>query len=147
VIWKHIGRAELHKFLIFLDNQHPNIHFTINIEKYGKLSFLDVLVSKKTDGTLSHQVYRKPTHRYLHAEYHHLAQKQSTIDSLVYRAFIISDKEQLQTKLNYLKLALPKNTTKKDIIKTINKQRYIFDTSSDEMIHFLICQRNNRSDW
>jgi len=60
VIWRH-GTAELRKFLIFLNNQHPNIHFTIDIEDNGKLPFLDVLVSKK-DGTLGHQVYRKLTH-------------------------------------------------------------------------------------
>jgi len=42
-----------------------------------------------------HQVYRKSTHtdRYLHAESnHHAAQKQFTINSLVHRAFTISDK-------------------------------------------------------
>ena len=32
VIWRH-GRAELRKFLIFLNNQHLNIHFTIDIEE------------------------------------------------------------------------------------------------------------------
>ncbi|KAG5346220.1 ALF aldolase, partial [Acromyrmex charruanus] len=44
VMW---SRAELRKFLIFLNNQHSNIHFTINIEKNRKFPFLDVLVSKK----------------------------------------------------------------------------------------------------
>jgi len=78
----------------------------MDIEENGKLPFLDVFVSKKADGTLGHQVYRKPTHidRYLHAESHHHPQKQSTINSLVHRA--ISDKEHLQTKLNHLKTAL-----------------------------------------
>ncbi|KYM77118.1 hypothetical protein ALC53_12413 [Atta colombica] len=48
----------------------PNILFTVDIEKNRKLPFLDVLVSKKVDGTLGHQMYRKSTHtdRYLHAE-------------------------------------------------------------------------------
>jgi len=32
VIWRY-GRTELHKFLIFLNNQHPNIHFTIDVEE------------------------------------------------------------------------------------------------------------------
>ena len=71
IIWRY-GRAELRKFLIFLNSQHPNIHFTIDIEENGKFLFLDVFVSKKADDTLS-QVYRKPTHtdRYLHAELRH----------------------------------------------------------------------------
>ena len=70
-------------FRIFLNYQHPNIHFTTDIEENGKLPFLDVLVSKKADGTLGHQVYKKPTYtdKYLHAESdHHPAQKQSTIN-------------------------------------------------------------------
>ena len=59
VIWRH-DRAELY-FLFFLNNQ--NIHFIIDIEENGKFPFLNVLVSKKADGTLGHQVYRKSTHR------------------------------------------------------------------------------------
>ncbi|XP_018305550.1 uncharacterized protein [Mycetomoellerius zeteki] len=117
VIWKH-GRAELRKFLTFLNKQHPNIHFTIDVEENEELPFLDVLVSKKADGTLGHQVYRKPTHtdRYLYAEsHHHPAQKQSAINSLVHRAFTISDKEHLQTELDHLKLALQKNGHDKKI--------------------------------
>ncbi|XP_018401785.1 PREDICTED: uncharacterized protein LOC108778952 [Cyphomyrmex costatus] len=73
VIWRH-GKDELDKFLNFLNNQHTNIRFTTEIEENGMLPFLDVLVTKKTDNTLGHQVYRKPTHtdRYLHAESHHI---------------------------------------------------------------------------
>jgi len=64
VIWRH-GRAEIRKFLIFLlNNQHPNIHFTMDIEENKNFSFLDILVTKKADNTLDHQVYKKPTHRF-----------------------------------------------------------------------------------
>ncbi|XP_018309188.1 uncharacterized protein [Mycetomoellerius zeteki] len=139
VIRRH-GRTELHKFLIFLNKQHPNIHFTMDIEENGKIPLLDILVSKKADGTLGHQVYRKPTHtdRYRHAEsHHHPAQKQSAINSLVHRAFT-SDKEHLQTELNHLKLALQKNGhDKKDITKIINKhanKTTVPDTQPDERI-------------
>jgi len=76
-----------------------NIHFTIDIEENGKLPFLDILISKKADGTLGHQVYRKPTHTDTYMPSHHPAQKQSAINSLVHRAFTISDKEHLQTEL------------------------------------------------
>ena len=124
VIWRH-GRSELRKFLIHLNKQHPNIRFTIDIEENGKLPFLDVLVSKEANGTLGHQVYRKTTHtdRYLHAEsHHHPAQKQSVINSLVHRAFAISDRGHLRTEINHLKQALQNNGhDKKDITKIINK--------------------------
>jgi len=83
-VWRH-GWAELRKLLIFINNQHPNIRFTTDIEKNKKFPFLDVFVIKKADNTLDHQD-RKPTwtNRYLHAEsHHHSAQKQSAINSLV----------------------------------------------------------------
>jgi len=38
VIWRH-GRAELRKFLIFLNNQHLNIRFTMDIEENKRLHF------------------------------------------------------------------------------------------------------------
>lgn len=99
----------------------------MEIEENGKLPFLDVLVTKKADNTLGHQVYRKPTHtnRYLHAEsHHHPAQKQSAIHSLVHRALSISDQEHLQTELNHLKETLQRNGyNKEEVNRTINKQR------------------------
>jgi len=110
MIWRY-ERAELRKFLIFLNNQYPNIHFII--EKNEKLPFLDILVSKKTT-VPSHQVYRKLTHtdRYLHAEsHHHLAQKQSAINSLVHRSFTISNKEHLD-RTQLLKTSLTEKRTR-----------------------------------
>ena len=86
------------------------------------LSFLDVLVFKKADGTLGHQVYRKPiyTDRYLHAESHHHP-------------------------LNHLKLVLQKNGhNKKNIIKTINKyenKTTVSDTQPDERILSTLLQQ------
>ena len=99
----------------------------MDIEENGKLPFLDVLVTKKTDNTPDHQIYRKPTHtdRYLHAESHyHPAQKQSAVHSLVHKAFSISDKEYLQTELNHLKQTLQRNGyNKKEVDGTISKHR------------------------
>jgi len=53
------------------------------MEENGKFFFLDVLVSKKTDGTLGYQEYRKPTHtaRYLHAESHNAIQHKNSLQS------------------------------------------------------------------
>ena len=48
------------EFLKFLNTQHPNIKFTFEKEKDGKVAFLDVLISK-TDQDLRTSVYRKMT--------------------------------------------------------------------------------------
>jgi len=73
---------ELCKFLIFLNNQHPNIHFTIDIEKNAKFPFLDVLVSKKADDILDHQVYRKSTYTDRYLQSHTNTQHKNSLQSI-----------------------------------------------------------------
>ena len=57
-----------------------SIKFTKELESEGTLSFLDVAVIKKTDGTLSIDIYRKSTHTgrlsfFFFSSYHPLNQK------------------------------------------------------------------------
>jgi hypothetical protein len=102
VIWPH--GEELQSFLQHLNSLHPNIQFTMEIEKDDKLEFLDVLVKKKPDGSLGHTVYRKPTHTdlYLHVNSeHHPAQKQ-VMCTLIHRAKMICDTESLEEELQHL---------------------------------------------
>ena len=119
VIWRH-GRAELRKFLIFLNNQHSDIHFTMNIEKNGKFPFLDVLISKKAVGTLGQQVYRKPIHtdRYLHTTTQH---KKSAINSFVQTFHHL-----------WLKNSLTKKQTRQ---KRYNQKRYNQQTRQWSLTH------------
>ncbi|GJQ78841.1 hypothetical protein Trydic_g2681 [Trypoxylus dichotomus] len=60
----------LDSFLGHRNSQHPDIKFTMEVEKDGVIPFLDVLVKRKPNARLGHSVYRKPTHtdRYLHAD-------------------------------------------------------------------------------
>jgi hypothetical protein len=78
ITWKH-GREKLNSFLEYLNNCHKNTKFTIELEKDGRIPFLDVLLMRKPDGTIGHTVYRKPTHtdRYLDAHFHHHIQLNS----------------------------------------------------------------------
>ncbi|CAK9823993.1 hypothetical protein ANTRET_LOCUS2231 [Anthophora retusa] len=124
IIWTH-GQNSLPTFLNFLNSLHPKIQFTMEIETDGQLPFLDVLVTKKQDGSLGHRVYRKLTHtdRYLHAHsHHHPAQKNSVITSLVNRAINVCEEEHLQCELNHITNTLVKNGFSNNKIRHIIKK-------------------------
>ena len=82
------------------------------MEIYGKLPFLDVLLTKKEDEGLGYQVYRKETHTYiyLHANSHHQpTQKVGIIKTLARRAKRISDADHLKNELDHLGMVFRKN--------------------------------------
>lgn len=72
VIWTHC-LDKLTDFIILLNDFHVNIKFTIELEQWGKLLFLVIMISKHQDGTLGHNEYRKSTHTnlYLNSLSHH----------------------------------------------------------------------------
>ena len=93
--------VETNQIALFHDHLNTissSIKFTKELESEGTLSFLDVAVIRKTDGTLSTDIYRKPTHtgRYLFFTSHHpLNQKLSIARTLYSRANnIISDENK-----------------------------------------------------
>lgn len=55
-----IKETDLKSILSALNNLHGNIQFTCEVEKQGKLPFLDLLLTR-TGGTLELEIYRKPT--------------------------------------------------------------------------------------
>ncbi|XP_072037029.1 uncharacterized protein [Amphiura filiformis] len=64
-IWQH-SEDELDRFICSLNSAHPTIKFTSERSK-DHINFLDVSVSKHSDGTLQSDLYCKPTdmHQYL----------------------------------------------------------------------------------
>ncbi len=76
-------------FLNFLNRQHPDISFTSELEKDGKLPFLDVDITR-SNGKFSTSIYRKPTFTGIFTNFHSfipLAYKRSLISCLLYRIF------------------------------------------------------------
>jgi hypothetical protein len=77
----------------------------MEIEEQGHLSFLDIDIYRKTDSSLGHKVYRKPTdtNLYLHQNSHHYpANKQSVLASLIHRAKTLCDEDYRTQKLEFL---------------------------------------------
>jgi len=98
VIWSH-GQEELDLFFDHLNRQSSAIKFTKEQEVNGCLPFLDILISKNFDGSLSRKVFQKKTHmeQYLHANSHHFpAQKLGVLNTLATRALRISDEKALR---------------------------------------------------
>ena len=104
VLWPH-GEIELNNFFKHLNNCFEDIKFTMEEEDNGSISFLDILVTRKKNGTIGHEVFGKKTHteRYLHADsHHHPAQKIGALNTLAIRASRISDEEHINEENNHL---------------------------------------------
>jgi hypothetical protein len=104
VIWPH-GQEKLTEFLNHLSGLHSKIQFTMEKEGGGHLPFLDIDIYIKTDSSLGHKVYQKPTHTnlYLHQNsHHHPANKQSVLTSLIHKAKALCDQDSLTQELEFL---------------------------------------------
>ena len=69
-------------------------------------------ISRNPDGSLHHNVYRKPTHtdRYLNQRsFHHPSIKSSVNRTLVQRAYNICDKDSLPKELQHIRTTLKRN--------------------------------------
>ena len=81
-----------------LNSFHKNIKFTYEFEQNNKISFLDVLVTRKLDGSMETSVCRKPTHTDVYLNWNACAPstwKTATVKSLVKRALSISSAEAI----------------------------------------------------
>lgn len=124
VVWPH-GKETLQEFLQHLNGINSNIQFTMEVEKNGQLPFLDILISKKTDGTLGHAVYRKKTHTDLYlygTSHHHPSQRRGVLNTLFHRAFAISDCNNLPEELDHLKRIFLQNGYKNNEIRLALKR-------------------------
>ena len=78
MIWPYT-REELHSFIYGLNNSHPTLRFTHEVNS-TTVSFLDVSITNNNQGEIHTSLYSKPTdaHLYLHyTSYHPKHQKRS----------------------------------------------------------------------
>ena len=113
----------------------------MEIEENNKIPFLDILISRKEDGLISHQVYRKNTHtdRYLHADSHYFPpQKVGVINTIVTRALRISNKEHIKEEIDHLAKVFEDNRYNsrqfRKIVASANKPRKSRTKDKDENI-------------
>ena len=69
VVWPH-GQEKLTDFLTHLYSLNSKIQFTMETEIDGYLPFLDIHIYSRSNGSLGHKVYQKPTHTYISMPVH-----------------------------------------------------------------------------
>ena len=57
-----IQKTNLHYFFQHINSLHPKTKFTMETEENSQLPFLDTLMQRNSDNTISVRVYRNPTH-------------------------------------------------------------------------------------
>ena len=75
-------------FFKWMNKQHPSITFTKEEEQDNKLSFLDVLLTRTTDGSIVESIYRKPTFSGLYVKWDSFvpkSYKKGLVNCLVFR--------------------------------------------------------------
>ena len=89
-----VARHDIESLLQHINNIEPSIQFTFESQsEEGCLPFLDVMLRRDEDGSISTSVYRKPTHtdKYLDFSSHHpIAHKASVVKTLFSRADTLS---------------------------------------------------------
>ena len=104
--------SHVDKFQKYLNEQHPNIKFTVEKEQDNVLPFLDVLV-KRTDIEFTTGTYRKPTFSGVYSNYRSFIPNEykfGLVVTLLYRSFeLVSDYLALDEEIKRLKTILKSN--------------------------------------
>ena len=119
-----------------LNEFHNDIKFTHEVENGNKISFLDVSVKRKNDGTFSTEIYRKKTDTNVYINWKSFSPnswKIGTLKGLFRRAFVVcSTKNSLEKEISFLKNVFMKvngypsrvvNKTLWGMRKTISKEK------------------------
>ena len=98
------NRTDVNLFFIYMNKCHSNIKFTMESEINNTLPYLDILITRHSDGKLTTKVYRKPTYTGLYLRWH-----------------ICSSVENFYQEVDFLRSILAKNGYPLNFIDTITK--------------------------
>jgi hypothetical protein len=112
--------AETEKILSYLNNQHPNIKFTLEVERDNKLPFLDVLVKRRHNKYVTTS-YHKKTFTGVYLNWNSLTARRykiGLIKCLLHRIWMIcTEKEDRDLEIKQLKHTLEENKYPSHIIE------------------------------
>ena len=108
-----IHECAVSSFSDHLNSISPNIQFTLEEEKNGRIPFLDTCLHVNEDGSTKVTIYRKPTHTDQYLNFHpnhHLHHKRAVVNTLLLRAqTLVSEKTDKAKEIQHVKLALRSN--------------------------------------
>ena len=144
-------------FLNYLNEKHPNIKFTSEIEADKSLPFLDVKVTRNDKG-FETDLYRKPTFTGLTTKFSSfipLSFKRNLVKTLTYRAFhICSNYFKLDEELRFIRKLLLNNgfpfkftdtSIGKTLDKLLNNRNLNVQTVPRKLIYFSISYTGKHS--
>ena len=108
-----IHECAVSSFSDHLNSINPNIPFTSEEEKNGRIPFLDTCFHVNEDGSTKVTVYRKPTHTDQYLNFHsnhHLQHKRAVVNTLLLRAqTLVSEETNKAKEIQHVKQALRSN--------------------------------------
>ena len=99
------SREEAYKLLGVFNSVHPNLFFTHELELNQSLSFLDVLIRRRTDQSFAFSVFRKKTWTGVYMSFHSfvpISYKRALVKSLFTRALRLCSPEYLQAEFDFI---------------------------------------------
>ena len=134
------NRTDVDLFFIHMNKCHPNIKFTMESETNNTLPYLDILITRHSDGKLTTKVYRKPTYTGLYLRWDSFVPKQykkGLVKCLLNRAWnICSSVENFDQEVDFIRSILAKNGYPLNFIDTITKNfiqsKYTHDVKDPE---------------
>ena len=125
---------DIEEFTNHINSQDENIKFTSELEQNEQPAFLDTLLHKQDDGTLTTSVFRKATHsdQYLNFKSNHQTEYKRSVARTLYHPAekLASEERDKNRELKHIKEALEANGYTKWIMKIPEKsKRKVTDTS------------------
>ena len=117
-------KDDVEKFKNYLSKQNKNIKFTLEIEKNGLLSFLDITITRENNKFVS--VYRKPTFSGVFTNFESFIpemHKRGLIETLLHRSFrLCSSYENFHREIETLKSIFKHNNYPQNFVNQCIKK-------------------------
>ena len=128
-VFSILCRCNLEQYVQHVNSLHPKTKITMKKEENSTIPFLDTLIQRNQDSTISVKVYRKPTHtnQYLSfTSYHSTRSKQSVITALFNRPEnVITNNTELKQEQQHITKVLQSNGYSKQFTDKARRQWHL----------------------